>query len=234
MANRAAIYTRISTGEQNSDLQTTELPEFCAHRGWHLAETYSDVMTGAKDKRPALDRLMADARRGKFSVVAVWRFDRFARSTSHLLWTLEEFSSPGIDFVSVTESIDTSTLAGRMVFTVLGAVAELERCIIRERVIAGQRAAKRRGVKLGRPSVAVDAVRVLRLRESGLNWRAIAAETGVPKDTLRRSQTSAMIATLSINRVRAGYHGEDLTNRHGEANVTAPLLDSTPIHHSRP
>src|SRR5580700_6192628 len=119
-ANRAAIYTRISTGEQNSDLQTTELPEFCARRGWNLAETYSDVMTGAKDKRPALDRLMADARRGKFQVIAVWRFDRFARSTSHLLRALEEFSALGIDFVSVTEAIDTSTPAGRMVFTVLG------------------------------------------------------------------------------------------------------------------
>ena len=188
---RAAIYTRISTGEQNSDLQTRELPEFCERRGWQLADTYSDVMTGAKDKRPALDRLMADARRGKFQVVAVWRFDRFARSTSHLLRALEEFAVLGIDFVSVTEAIDTSTPAGRMVFTVLGAVAELERSIIRERVVAGQRAAKKRGVKFGRPNVAVDAVRVRRLRNGGLSWRAIAAETGVAKDTLRRSMQAA-------------------------------------------
>jgi DNA invertase Pin-like site-specific DNA recombinase len=189
---RAAIYTRISTGEQNADLQTRELPEFCERRGWHLEATYSDVMTGAKDKRPALDRLMADARRGKFDVVAVWRFDRFARSTSHLLRALEEFAALGIDFVSVTEAIDTSTPAGKMVFTVLGAVAELERSIIRERVIAGQRAAKMRGVKFGRPTVAVDAAQVIRLRADGLSWRAIAAQTGVPKDTLRRSlQTSA-------------------------------------------
>jgi DNA invertase Pin-like site-specific DNA recombinase len=187
---RAAIYTRVSTGEQNADLQTRELPEFCERRGWSLAADtiYSDVMTGAKDRRPALDRLMADARRGKFDVVAVWRFDRFARSTSHLLRALEEFSSLGIDFVSVTEAIDTSTPAGRMVFTVLGAVAELERSIIRERVVAGQRAAKRRGVKFGRPAVAVDAAKVRRLRGEGLSWRAIAAEVGVPKDTLRRSQ----------------------------------------------
>jgi DNA invertase Pin-like site-specific DNA recombinase len=190
---RAAIYTRISTGEQNADLQTSELPEFCGRRGWHLAETYSDVMTGAKDKRPALDRLMADARRGKFDVVAVWRFDRFARSTSHLLRALEEFASLGIDFVSVTEAIDTSTPAGRMVFTVLGAVAELERSIIRERVIAGQRAAKNRGVKFGRPVVAVDTAQVRRLRLDGLSWRAIAAQTGMTKDTVRRSQTSAVV-----------------------------------------
>ena len=190
---RAAIYTRISTGEQNADLQTSELPEFCERRGWHMAETYSDVMTGAKDKRPALDRLMADARRGKFNVVAVWRFDRFARSTSHLLRALEEFAALGIDFVSVTEAIDTSTPAGRMVFTVLGAVAELERSIIRERVIAGQRAAKNRGVKFGRPVVAVDTAQVRRLRDNGLSWRAIAAQTGMTKDTLRRSQTSAVV-----------------------------------------
>lgn len=190
---RAAIYTRVSTGEQNADLQTRELPEFCERRSWHLAETYSDVMTGAKDKRPALDRLMADARRGKFDVVAVWRFDRFARSTSHLLRALEEFASLGIDFVSLSEAIDTSTPAGRMVFTVLGAVAELERSIIRERVIAGQRAAKNRGVKFGRPVVAVDMAQVRRLRLDGLSWRAIAAQTGMTKDTLRRSQTSAMV-----------------------------------------
>jgi len=136
---------------------------------------------------------MADARRGKFDVVAVWRFDRFARSTSHLLRALEEFASLGIDFVSVTEAIDTSTPAGRMVFTVLGAVAELERSIIRERVIAGQRAAKIRGVKFGRPVVAVDTAQVRRLRDNGLSWRAIAAQTGMTKDTLRRSQTSAVV-----------------------------------------
>jgi len=185
---RAAIYTRISSCEQNADLQTRELPEFCQRRGWQLADVYSDVMTGAKDKRPALDRLMADARRGKFSIVAVWRFDRFARSTSHLLRALEEFAALGIDFVSVTEAIDTSTPAGRMVFTVLGAVAELERSIIRERVIAGQRAAKKRGVRFGRPTVAVDAAQVRRLRSDGMSWRAIAAQTGLTKDTLRRSQ----------------------------------------------
>jgi DNA invertase Pin-like site-specific DNA recombinase len=151
-----------------------------------VAEVYDDRVSGGKDHRTGLDRLMADARRRKFAVV-VWKFDRFARSTSYLLRALEEFSTLGIDFVSVTEAIDTSTPAGKMVFTVLGAVAELERSIIRERVIAGQNAAKRRGVKFGRPIVAVDAAKVSRLRNSGLSWRAIAAETGLAKDTLRRS-----------------------------------------------
>ena len=184
---RAAVYVSISTAEQNSDLQNHELPEYCQRRGWQVAEVYEDHISGGKDRRPALDRLIADAKRRKFDVVVVWKFDRFARSTSHLLHALEEFSALGIDFVSVTEAIDTSTPTGKMVFTVLGAVAELERSIIRERVIAGQRAAKRRGVKFGRPIVPVDAASVSKLRQDGLSWRAIATQTGIAKDTLRRS-----------------------------------------------
>jgi DNA invertase Pin-like site-specific DNA recombinase len=184
---RAAVYIRISTGDQNPDLQKHELPDYCERRAWPVAETYIDIMSGGKDKRPALDRLMDDARRRKFDAVVCWRFDRFARSTSHLLRALEEFSSLGIDFVSVTEAIDTSTAAGKLTFTVLGAVAELERSIIRERVVAGQRAAKRRGVRFGRPSVDVNTTSVRALRERGLSWRAISAETGIAKDTLRRS-----------------------------------------------
>jgi DNA invertase Pin-like site-specific DNA recombinase len=183
---RCALYLRVSTGDQNADLQRNELVEYCQWRRWEIVETYSDTLSGAKDRRPALDRLMADARRGKFDCVAVWRFDRFARSTSHLLRALEEFQSLGIDFVSLRESIDTSTATGKMVFTVLAAVAELERCTIRERVMAGQKAAKRRGVRFGRPSVEVDTDHVLKLRKEGLSWRAVAEATGVPKDTLIR------------------------------------------------
>jgi DNA invertase Pin-like site-specific DNA recombinase len=183
---RAAVYIRISTGDQNPDLQRLELPEYCERRGWEVIETFEDRMTGSKDKRPALDRLMADARRRRFDVIAVWRFDRFARSTSHLLRALEEFHSLGIDFVSVREAIDTSTPAGKMVFTVLGAVAELERAIIRERVIAGQNAARRRGVRFGRPKVDVDVERARKLRSQGFSWRWISAQVGVPKDTLVR------------------------------------------------
>lgn len=184
---RAAVYVRISTAEQNPELQNHELPEYCSRRGWRVTEVYEDRLSGGKDRRPGLDRLMADARRRRFDVVVVWKFDRFARSTSHLLRALEEFSALSIDFVSVTEAIDTSTPAGKMVFTVLGAVAELERSIIRERVVAGQNAARRRGVKFGRPVVAVNAAQVAALRSSGMSWRAIAAETGIAKDTLRRS-----------------------------------------------
>jgi DNA invertase Pin-like site-specific DNA recombinase len=129
---------------------------------------------------------MDHARRGRFDVIVVWRFDRAARSTSHLLRMLEELNALGVDFISLIEAIDTSTPMGKMVFTVLGAVAELERSIIVERVRAGQRAVKRRGVRFGRPVVEVDMARVHRLRKSGLSWRAIADQIGVPKDTLIR------------------------------------------------
>jgi DNA invertase Pin-like site-specific DNA recombinase len=183
---RLALYFRVSTGEQNLDLQLAELTEYAAFRKWPVIETYADKMSGAKDRRPALDRLMVDAKRGKFDAVAVWRFDRFARSTSHLLRALEEFAALGIDFVSLKESIDTSTPMGKMVFTVLAAVAELERSTIRERVLAGQRAARRRGVRFGRPTVEVDTDRALKLRRDGLSWRDISAAIGVPKDTLIR------------------------------------------------
>ena len=183
---RVAIYVRISTADQNSALQKDELPEYCQFRKWQIVETYSDVMTGSKDRRPALDRLMADAKRGKFDAVVVWRFDRFARNTRFLLEALELFNSLGIDFVSLRESVDTSTPTGKMVFTVLGAVAELERSTIRERVISGQKAAMRRGVKFGRPSREVDPVEVAKLRAEGKSWRSIAAVVGVAKDTLIR------------------------------------------------
>jgi len=151
---RAGLYVRISTNEQNPDLQQHELREYCGRRGWQVAEVYEDRISGGKDRRAGLDRLMADAKRRKFDVIVVWKFDRFARSTSHLLRALEEFSALGIDFVSVTEAIDTSTPAGKMVFTVLGAVAELEKSIIRERVIAGQKTAGRLNVEAPPPAPA--------------------------------------------------------------------------------
>jgi len=185
---RAAIYARVSTSNQGQDphVQTRELGEFCTHRGWTLAEYVDIGISGTKEKRPALDRLMADAHKRKFDVVVVWRFDRFARSVSHLLRALETFNSLGIAFVSLSEQIDTSTPTGKMVFTVLGAVAELERSLIVERVRAGLRNARAKGKRLGRPSKAVDAATIARLRQEGATWRAIAKELGVGVGTLYR------------------------------------------------
>ena len=151
---RVATYARVSTANNGQDpsLQTRELKEYCERRGWQLAGEYVDVgISGAKEKRPELDRLMADAYKRRFDVVIVWKFDRFARSVSHLLRALETFKALGLEFVSFSEQLDTSTPAGKLVFTVLGAVAELERSLIIERVRAGMRNAKAKGKRIGRP-----------------------------------------------------------------------------------
>jgi DNA invertase Pin-like site-specific DNA recombinase len=141
-------------------------------------------MTGTKDHRPELDRLMADAHKRRFDVVAVWKFDRFARSVSHLLRALETFKALGVDFVSYSEQMDTSTPAGKMCFTVLGAVAELERSLIVERVRAGLRNARAKGKTLGRPRKIVDTARIASLRAQGLSWRTIGREMGLPAGTV--------------------------------------------------
>jgi len=168
-------------------MQLRELREYCERRGWTLAGEYVDTgISGAKDRRPELDRLMADAHKRRFEMVAVWKFDRFARSVSHLLRALDTFRVLGIEFVSLSESLDTATPAGRMVFTVLGAVAELERSLIAERVRAGLRNARAKGKRLGRPRTVVDAARISALRAQGLGWKRIANEMRVGVGTLYR------------------------------------------------
>jgi DNA invertase Pin-like site-specific DNA recombinase len=186
---RAAIYARVSTTNHGQDvtLQTRELEQFAQARGWHVVREYVDVgVSGAKDSRPELNRLMGDAHKRKFDVVVVWKFDRFARSVSHLLRALETFDALGIAFVSLSEQMDTTTPTGKMVFTVLGAVAELERSLIAERVRAGLRNARAKGKTLGRPRRVVDAHRVASLRAQGVGWKRIAGELGVGVGTLYR------------------------------------------------
>jgi len=178
---KAAIYARVSTTNhgQDTEVQTRELRQFCELRGWQIAGEYVDNgVSGAKDSRPELNRLMADAGKRRFDAVCVWRFDRFARSTSHLLRALEQFRALGIDFVSFSENVDTSTPTGKMVFTVLGAVAELERSLIAERVRAGLRNAVAKGQKLGRPRAKLDGARIATLRSQGQSIRQIAGELG--------------------------------------------------------
>src|SRR6266403_2141648 len=160
---RVAIYARVSTANNGQDptMQTRELREYIERRAWQFAGEYIDVgISGSKEKRPELDRLMTDAHRRRFDAVVVWKFDRFARSVSHLLRALETFKAQGIEFVSFSEQLDTSTPAGKLVFTVLGAVAELERSLIVERVKAGLRNARSKGVTLGRPRVFPDVRRI--------------------------------------------------------------------------
>jgi len=187
---RAAIYARVSTSNNGQDprVQTREIREYCERRGWQIAGEYVDAgISGAKDSRPELNKLMADAHRRRFDAVVVWRFDRFARSVSHLLRALENFNALGVGFVSLSEQIDTSTPTGKMVFTVLGAVAELERSLIAERVRAGLRNARAKGTRLGRPRISVDASRVARLRAEGRTVREIAVTLGVSRSLVHKT-----------------------------------------------
>src|SRR5579859_4586030 len=187
---RVAIYARVSTanGGQDPGMQTRELRDYVERRGWQLAGEYVDTgISGTKEKRPELDRLMQDAHRRRFDCVVVWKFDRFARSVSHLLRALETFKAQGIEFVSFSEQMDTSTPAGKMVFTVLGAVAELERSLIVERVKAGLRNARAKGKRIGRPHVFVDARRIATLRAQGESWPAIAKKLGIGVGTAYRA-----------------------------------------------
>ena len=173
---RAAIYARVSTlNGQNPAVQTREIEEYCQRRGFEIFKVYVDKgVSGRKDSRPQLNTMMEEAHQRRFDVVVVARFDRFARSVSHLLRALETFNALGIQFVSLSEQVDTSTPMGKMVFTVLGAVAELERNLIVERVRAGLRHAQAKGTRLGRPRKAVDAAQIAGLRAKGHSWRTIA------------------------------------------------------------
>jgi DNA invertase Pin-like site-specific DNA recombinase len=149
---KVAIYTRVSTNDQSVQMQSSDLRRYCDQRGFQIYKEYSDQgVSGTKDKRPALDELMDDVRKKKFDAVLCWRFDRFARSTKHLITALEEFRHLGIDFISYQENIDTSSPLGKAMFTIVSAIAELERNILLERVRAGLKRAKENGAILGRP-----------------------------------------------------------------------------------
>ena len=198
---RAAIHIRVSTTsksrqgdvtsfDQNPAVQEHSLHDLIRQRGWELVKVYQDRASGAKESRPGLDSLMADARRGTFDAVVVWRFDRFARSVRQLVLALEEFRSLGIEFVSHQEALDTSTPMGRAMFTIIAAMAELERNIIRERVVAGLDYARKHGTKsgkaVGRPKAVFRRDAVPTLRDQGLSIRQIARKLGVGMGTVRR------------------------------------------------
>jgi DNA invertase Pin-like site-specific DNA recombinase len=185
---RVALYGRVSThAGQNPQMQVDELREFSQRRGWQLAGEYVDVgISGAKEKRPQLDRLMADCRKRQIDVFLVYRYDRFARSLRQLVNALCEFDALGIQFVSIHEGVDTSTPNGRLVFGIFASIAEFERELIRERVRSGLAAARTRGKRLGRPRRTVDAERIAILRAQGYSWRKIAAELGTGVGTIHR------------------------------------------------
>ena len=183
---RAAIYARVSTKDQNCQLQLRDLRAFCAARKFTIIREYVDIgQSGAKDSRPELNELMADARKRKLDAIIVWRFDRFARSTKHLLLALEEFRSLGIQFISYQENIDTSSPLGQALFTIVAAVAQLERDLIRERVSAGVRHARANGKQLGRPRRIVNKDEIVRLKKQGASLRQIVETLGIGYGTVR-------------------------------------------------
>jgi len=186
---RAAIYARVSTHNgQNPEMQLGEVRAYCGRRQWEIAGEYVDTgISGSKEHRPALDRLLANCRKRMVDAVVVYRYDRFARSVRQLVNALEEFRSLGIDFVSLHEGVDTSTPNGRLVFGIFASIAEFERELIRDRVRSGLAAAKARGKQLGRPRVTVDGLRIAELRAEGCGWKAIAADLGVGVGTILRA-----------------------------------------------
>lgn len=197
---RVGIYARVSTKDQSCDLQLRDLRAYCAARQLSLVREYVDVgQSGTKDSRPQLNELMADARKRKLDAIIVWRFDRFARSTTHLLLALEEFRAIGIQFISYQENIDTGTPLGQAIFTIVSAVAQLERDLICERVNAGIRNARARGKRLGRPRQYFDVERAIEMQAAGVSLRKIASELGVGYGTVRERLQRGERKTLSGN-----------------------------------
>ena len=185
---RIALYARVSTfAGQSPEMQLVELREYAARRGLEVLEEYVDHgVSGAKGSRPALNRLMADAKQRRFDVVACWKLDRFGRSVAHVVVALAELEALGITFVSLKDNLDLSTPSGRFMFQIVAAFAELERAMIQERVRAGLQNARRKGKRLGRPPIAVDKARIARLRASGASIRAISAQLGVSPATVHK------------------------------------------------
>ena len=193
---RAALYARVSTHHgQDVGLQLDELRQVAGQRGWLVqAEFVDEGISGSKDSRPELDRMMAAARAGKLDLVAVWKFDRFARSTSHLVTALEEFRVLGVAFVSLREQVDTSTPMGKAMFTIIAAISELERDLIRERVIAGVRRAQAMGKHCGRPKREIDLRATKALLAQDLSVRQVANMLGLPRSTLQRRLREVALA----------------------------------------
>jgi DNA invertase Pin-like site-specific DNA recombinase len=172
-------------------MQLRDLQLLAERKGYEIVKQYCDEgQSGTKDSRPALNQMLADARKGKFRVLLVWRLDRLGRSLAHLLRLLEDFRAQGVELVSYSEGLDFTTTTGKLLYQLLAAFGEFERNVIAERVASGLRAAKARGVRLGRPRIPVDAAQIASLRAQGGSWAMITARTGISKGTAQRAVRS--------------------------------------------
>jgi DNA invertase Pin-like site-specific DNA recombinase len=201
-SKRVALYARVSTLNHGQDpgVQLRELRAYCERRGFEIVGEYVDKgISGSREQRPALDKLMAVCRKRLVDAVVVYRYDRFARSLRQLVNALEEFNSLAIDFVSLHEGVDTSSPNGRLFFGIFASIAQFERELIRDRVRSGLAAAKAKGKRIGRPRVAVDTSRIASLRRQGRSWAEITRETGVSKGTAQRAQASSLPKTPVVS-----------------------------------
>jgi len=183
---RAALYMRVSTVDQHPETQLLDLRQMASQRGFEIVAEYTDRISGAKARRPGLDQLMKEARRGRFDVVLVWACDRIARSTRHFLEVLDELNRLNIEFVSFREQIDTGGPLGRAIVVIIGAIAELERNLIVERVRAGMRRARLEGRSIGRPSLALDRAAIIRDRQRGQSLGQLAKTYAISRATVYR------------------------------------------------
>jgi DNA invertase Pin-like site-specific DNA recombinase len=185
---RVAIYARVSTlNNQDPEMQLREVREYCERRGLVVTEDYVDRISGSKESRPHLNRLMADAQRRRFDIVVVWKLDRWGRSLKHLVNSLAQLESLGVAFISLRDNLDLTTPSGRLMFHVIGVMAQFERSLIQERVRAGLRNARAKGQRLGRPRLAINTAKVGKLRAEGMQWKQIAGEMGISQATLFRA-----------------------------------------------
>jgi DNA invertase Pin-like site-specific DNA recombinase len=185
-AKRAAIYTRVSTGDQHPETQLYDLRELAKQRRYEIVRDYTDTISGSKSKRPGLDQLLADARRHRFDVVLVAAFDRVARNVRHFLEVLDELNHLNIEFVSLRENIDTGGPLGRAMVVIVGAIAELEKSLIVERVRAGMRRAKLEGRRIGRAPLNIDREQVVRDRCSGMSLTLVARKHRISRASVCR------------------------------------------------
>jgi DNA invertase Pin-like site-specific DNA recombinase len=186
MTKRAVLYMRVSSVDQHPESQLHDLRMMAAQRGYEIVREYTDKISGTRAKRPGLDQLMRDARHGQFDVLLVWAFDRLARSVKHFLEVLDELTRLNVEFISFRENVDTSGPLGRAMIVIIGAIAELERNLIIERVRSGMRRAKLEGRRLGRPPLNVDRDAVVRDRSRGQSLSEIAKTHRISKASVIR------------------------------------------------
>jgi DNA invertase Pin-like site-specific DNA recombinase len=184
-----ALYARVSTlNSQNPEMQVAELREYAQRRGWALSGEYVDIgVSGAKESRPELNRMLEDAHLRRFDAIVVWKLDRLGRSLKHLVNTIEDLAAYGVSFISLRDNLDLSTPSGRLMMHIIGAMAQFERELIRERVSAGIHAARHRGVRIGRPKTYVNPAKIRQLRNEGMPWREVSKLLGIGVGTAVRT-----------------------------------------------